>query len=391
MDTSMDDSDSDLNLHQASTIGPTTKVLFFVFFLLAVGTVIFRVSGSVMEKTYPGMVVGYEVEVAPKVGGKIVRMAVEKNMPVEKGQVLAVLGDETLDIEISSASDELKKLKDTLEEERSGNFILSKKFDLEEKTSEVESSIDSLEIDLDQVSRQIRSASQSLQRTIDRKERAKRLLDQSVLTGLEFEAYVLEVESASDALSDLHLELEEKTRQKGNLQERVALYEKRKTELLQESNERLSELELEIRKTEGELERLLAQKQSLVVCADRSGIVSRDPKSEGELVSAGQPILYISTGEKIWVEANLPASDADALKGGDPVEIVAEKIHVIRLNGTVTGTLPILRTESRSSVGAFEDRNRVAVVMIEFDNPEEAMTKLRNGQSVIVRRELRKN
>ncbi len=375
-----------VNIHQAPTIRPITKSLFFVFFCLAIALVVFRVSGELLDKPYPGMVVGYEVEVGPKTGGKIIRIAAEKNMAIESGQIVAELADEALEAEIASASAEIDELQDAIAMEQSDTFLLSKRFDLDEKKMDVESTLDSIEIDLDQLNRKIRSASEVLSRSEDRLRRAQILLEKRALTRSEYEAYEIEVESASITLMDIRLEIIEKKLQRDRLSEMTSLYEKRKVELLRESNETLNELELELSKKEGQLQSLLIKKDSLMVRADQSGVVSRDPKSVGEIVSAGQPIMYISTGKRLWVEASLPATDADALKEGDRVEIVAEKLNVIRLSGHVTGTLPILRTESRSSVGAFEDRNRVAVVMIEFDDPEEAKSKLRNGQSVLIRR-----
>lgn len=375
-----------INIHRSPTIGPIAKLVFFISFCLTVGAVLYRVSGSMLEKTFPGRVVTYEIEVSPKVGGKIIRMEVEKNSQVAKGQVLAELVDETLEARFEAIEAELTKLRDTIEREKSDPTLLSKQFDLEQKRKETETLLAGLRLEVEQIERRIRFAEEAFDRADEKLNRANLLLEKKALTRSQHESYAVEVAAASNALADLVAERLDRLMQIDSVEDRTTLFDRRREELLEESNQRLVELELEIRKKEGELQTLLADKNALVVTSDHSGIVTRDPRSVGEIVPGGTPILYLSTGERMWVEAALPPNEADALKEGDQVLIVPERSHTLRLMGTVTGTLPILQTELPTSMSPFDSQNVVAVVMIDFNQPDDAKQKLRSGQRVTVKR-----
>ncbi|MBW7937828.1 MAG: biotin/lipoyl-binding protein, partial [Candidatus Omnitrophica bacterium] len=83
------------NHPQKSVLGRIIKALFFFVMLsVAAGAVLFQFSNTLTEASFPGVVFGTEVEVSSRTQAKILRIEVDQNQQVKKGDVLVELYDE---------------------------------------------------------------------------------------------------------------------------------------------------------------------------------------------------------------------------------------------------------------------------------------------------------
>lgn len=374
--------------HRRQRLGVLSRILFFLCVAIGAAMVVYRVREQSVVLDFEGVVVGQEIEIASETGGKLVRVAVEPNMAVEEGQLLAELVDEPLLVEIDSARADIERFKSSLEQAQSDPSFLARIHDARERIVEASGEIAVAEIDIRALRNEIDTASRTLVIADDRANRSAALFDKQALTLAQLEASKLEAIQARRAVDEMTARLAHLEHRAKHLRELSQLYQRRAAEVEHETNQRVADLETELSKREAELRSLRARQSTLMVNSNRKGIVSQTPRSVGEIMSAGQPILFLTTSDNLWVEAYIPAEDLGSVQPGDRYEIFLNP-GAESYAGIVKGILPTLRAVSRSSVGFFDDRYKIAVALVEFEDEDRAKASLLVGQEVRVRRKFR--
>jgi multidrug resistance efflux pump len=374
------------NNHHGPGYSLFSKLLFFVAVALTLAIVSYRLTDYALEVRFAGTVVGNEVQISSEMGGKLLSIEVKPNSKVEKGQLLAEISDETLSVEIAAASDELRALGEVLEKARADTSALERQYSIREKAVEAEGEIAILDSEIASLAAEIEAASQNSAIAGDRLARAESLFAKQAMTRSQLEGHQLAVAEATRAFQEVEARRDQSLRRRDHLRRLIELYRDRLAQVERENNDRLSDLEIEVKKKSGELDSLRARRSAMRIYSDHSGIVSALSRSEGEVVSAGEPILILTTGDRLRVEVQIPADQRNALEPGDRVEILTHERDRVPLYGWVEGILPTLRTLSLSSVGMFEERLKIAIGVVVFENEEKAKAALLLGQEVQVRK-----
>ena len=375
---------TDFSLGNKREKHPLRALTFFVCFALALTIIGHRVVWRFTEFSFPAQVVGTEFEVSARSAGVIRLIQVEPNQRVGKGQVLAELYDQKAEAEIQAASQELAKIHEAIASARSDSTLLLKRFDIREKIAEASAELDTLELEMGASFLNLDAASKTLETIRDRKERAEALYRQKALPLLDVEERRQELLKEEAVLQSLASGLEQKKTRKKSLLQLLALYCEEENNLVSETDKFLTDLELALRKKEGELKTLLAAQGERIVRSEREGIVAKISKAVGESVSAGEPLVRISTGERIWVETYLNSEKVNQIQEGDRVYVQVEtSSNRNRYPARVKGILPIMQTQPGYRPGPFEESaERVGVALVEFEDPEQAKRELRPGQRV---------
>ena len=97
------------------------------------------------------------------------------------------------------------------------------------------------------------------------------------------------------------------------------------------------------------LEELRAQKASATITAPFDGVVYRSEAKTGELVTAGQPVLWIATLQKLRVRTNIDQVDLGKVGTGQEIRISSNAHPGMSWSGTMTEIIPyVVEKESRA-------------------------------------------
>jgi len=119
----------------------------------------------------------------------------------------------------------------------------------------------------------------------------------------------------------------------------------------------------------------------MLLIAPQDGVISKVWKSVGEVAAAGEPIVNIYTGERLWVEVYPSSEDAGLMRPGDRMQVLLDPTGWVRLPARVQGILPVMQNQSTTSMFGSMDAT-YAVVLLEFDDLESAKASVRKGQKV---------
>ncbi|GMV65455.1 MAG: HlyD family efflux transporter periplasmic adaptor subunit [Candidatus Omnitrophica bacterium] len=370
------------NHPQKSVLGRIIKALFFFVMLsVAAGAVLFQFSNTLTEASFPGVVFGTEVEVSSRTQAKILRIEVDQNQQVKKGDVLVELYDEEFAAQIKNASNEIKDLKAAIERARVDPMLETQEIQTREKMNDVLAEIAALEFKLPTTEGEIKSASASLAILQDQLDRARKLFDAGAMLVTDLESRQLALNQAGQNLLLLHERERQEQLQLNTLKQQVEYYKVQIEGLKENRGKAIIDLESSLRQKQGEMNTLMARKSEMILTSPQDGIVSRVFRSVGEIASTGTPIMNIYTGERLWVEVYPNAENAGLLRPGDRMQVLLDSTGWIRLEAHVQGILPVMQAQSTTSfLGSTE--SSYAVVLVEFDNLEKAKSTVRKGQNV---------
>ncbi len=370
------------NHPQKSVLGRIIKALFFFVMLsVAAGAVLFQFSNTLTEASFPGVVFGTEVEVSSRTQAKILRIEVDQNQQVKKGDVLVELYDEEFAAQIKNASNEIKDLKAAIERARVDPMLETQEIQTREKMNDVLAEIAALEFKLPTTEGEIKSASASLAILQDQLDRARKLFDAGAMLVTDLESRQLALNQAGQNLLLLHERERQEQLQLNTLKQQVEYYKVQIEGLKENRGKAIIDLESSLRQKQGEMNTLMARKSEMILTSPQDGIVSRVFRSVGEIASTGTPIMNIYTGERLWVEVYPNAENAGLLRPGDRMQVLLDSTGWIRLEAHVQGILPVMQAQSTTSfLGSTE--SSYAVVLVEFVNLEKAKSTVRKGQNV---------
>ncbi len=354
---------------------------FFSLLSLVVGIIAYQFSHTFQQASLPGVVFGTEVEVSSRAQGKILRIEVEPNTAVRKGDVLAEVFDEEVSAEIKAASDELKDLSTAVEKARSDPKLAAQEFQSREKMTEVQAELNALEVTLPNLEKEIANASATLTIHEDQMKRAEKLFAGGAILITELESRRLALGQSRQALDLLQSNLAQERLKGDSLRQRIIFFRQEIEEMRELSQKALADMEYTLRQKQGELNTLLARRSEMLLIAPQDGVISKVWKSVGEIAAAGQPILNIYTGERLWVEVYPSSADASLLRPGDRMQILLDPTGWVRLPARVQGILPVMENQTNSSMFGAMDTT-YAVVLLEFDDQEGAKALVRKGQKV---------
>lgn len=358
------------------------KLLFNGLLLVIVAIVVFSLWGRFASVSVPAFVTGTLVEVAAPNAATVARVAVERNAEVRRGDLVAVLQNETLDARVAAASDELEELIRSRNLVRNDASRVLRRLSINERIADLRTQLAQLDMEMASLGPAIRGASETLRLRREALERAEALFAERALTASELDSRRLALTEARATLEEVYSENRQLGAKRKGLLESIELYQQQLSNLEKEVENALAELEATIGKQRGVLGTLLAEQRQLTLRAEAGGVVMDVAKHEGERVSAGERILTISTGDELRVEAYLEPQQRSSVSPGQPVEIRVDSAGRTKLAGRVQGVLPVLKTMPVDTGTTLTLQKTYAIILIEFDQPELAKREVQAGQRV---------
>jgi len=126
----------------------------------------------------------------------------------------------------------------------------------------------------------------------------------------------------------------------------------------------------QLRQAEAHLHYLLVQQQNLVITSPLDGVVLSKLASEGEIVSAGTPILTLADLREVWVRLYIPLPHLGEIKIGQQAVVTTDALPGRTFSGTVT-EIAQQAEFTPSNVQTREERIRlVFAVKVTLANPD---------------------
>lgn len=155
---------------------------------------------------------------------------------------------------------------------------------------------------------------------------------------------------------------------------------------------RLAKAKVESARAQRDLAQIALNDTRLVAPAD--GIISKKAVEVGQLVQAGQTLLYLVPKDDIWIVANLKETEVGRVKPGQNVEVEVDAYPGEAFHGTVESFSPATGAKFSllppdNATGNFTKVVQRVPVRIRLDAASVKRADLRPGMSVVVNIETR--
>jgi len=268
----------------------------------------------VVRATIPaGVTAAAEVNVSPKIGGRVAEVHVEVGDAVRAGAPIVSLEDSEIRAQVRQAEAMLDVAQANLAQLRS---------------SPRQEELKQAEAGLEQAEANYENAKQNF-------ERIQGLYEQGAVSKQQYDSVELQLSVAKA--------------QYEQAQEAYSMAESGPT------SETLSAAKAQVRQAEATLQLARFQLDNATVCSPIAGTVSAVNVDAGEMVSKGTPVAVVVDVSRLYAEGSAPEGLVDDLAAGDPVTV-----SVPAIQGSYTGTV-------KSISPAADPRTKTFPVKVEID------------------------
>ncbi len=317
--------------------------------------------------------------IIPKVNSTVLRVLVDDNQLVQKGDTLLVLDNANFAIAVKQAEVALALAKQNVTLSKSSQqTAASSVSSVAANSAAVQATLASAQAGVDVAKTKLTLVSKNF-------ERIKNLLGLKSATQQQFDAIKADRDDAQ-----LKLTIAEAQVLALNKQIDAAKYEVATTKSsVTVSANGVTIAELSIKQAENNLDMAKLQLSYCVITAPANGIVSKKNVQNGQVVSIGQPLMAIADNKKVWVVANFKETQIENMKVNQEAEIKVDAYSDKVFKGKVesfsqaTGAKFSL-LPADNATGNFVKVTQRIPVKITIDNTD-TRYPLRAGMSVLVK------
>ena len=391
--------------------GRLRYIAAIVIVALVVGAIVWIRSRG-RESTDDAQIDGHITQIAARVSGPIVRVAVDNNQSVAAGALLVQIDPRDYQVAVDRARAELADAEATAAAARTGVPIAQ--VETRSGVSTASGGVQEAEAELAGAEHQVEAsranlvAAQARQRekeatatkTARDVERLRGLVQKDEISQQQFDAAVAEADaaraSADAAKSDVAAAqsaiavAEQRARQaRGNAAQAHAGLATAQTapQQLQVTRARASAAEARVQQAQAALAQAMLNLQYTTVKAPSAGVVSRKTIEAGQVVQAGQPLLALVSLDDVWVTGNYKETQLKLMKPGQPATIDVDALgghefkgHVDSIAAATGAKFSLLPPEN--ATGNYVKVVQRIPVKIVFEPGQDPDHRLRPGMSV---------
>ena len=414
-------------------------VLAIIFLIAVVVGVRYWLYARSHESTDDAFIEAHVIQISPKVSGHVVKLYVDSNQQVNKGDLLAEIDPRDYQAKVDQAKAALTAGQARLQEARSGVELAraSTRANVQQASASVQqarsgvsastasaaaersrvnqagATIETSRANLEQARAQVKAAQAEVvraeadvtryQQLYTKDEISRQRLDQAIATAKTAEA---QVQAAQNKVAAAESQVNEMQSAQTTAAENARRAQSQVGSAQAQVNEALGRLaqantgQQQVAVSQAQAQTAGASMEQLQAALDEaelelsytkiyapdSGRVANKSVEEGALVQAGQPLLAVVPGD-VWVTANFKESQIGWMQPGQPVEISVDAYPDKTFRGHVDSIQP--GTGARFSLLPPENAtgNYVKVVQrvpvkIVFDEPPDPKHMLAPGMSV---------
>jgi membrane fusion protein (multidrug efflux system) len=387
------------------------SVLIVLLILTAIGGVFAWRYFSARESTDDAQIEGHVHPMAARVGGTVVKIAVQDNQWVEAGAVLAQLDPNDYQIALDRARADLADAEATLAASRHGVPITSTDTtglltqsaagvaEAQASLATTEKMIAMAKARLESAHAAVRQVQANYDRAAKDVERFRPLVAKEEISRQQFDSAVAQADAlkaslasasaqVSEAEANVHTQESALNRDRARVNQSIAAERRAQTGPQQvavaQSRAKSSEARVEMAKAAVAQAELNLQYTTIM--APVAGVVSNRSVELGQIVAPGQPLMAVIPTDDIWVVANFKETQLHKMKPGQKVVIAVDSDgreyegHVDSLAGATGARFSLLPPEN--ATGNFVKVVQRVPVKIVFEPGQDKEHRLRPGLSV---------
>jgi multidrug resistance efflux pump len=272
---------------------------------------------------------------------------------------------------INNTSETISSMKQRIAEARQSDVSRG------ERENEIDNNIRKLQSEIGEYDAQIENrksqlewANENVALKKQRLEAAESLLAAGAMTRADVEARRDVYMQAVAARGEVEGEIRRLDKLLAGKRNELAGFRDQKQKLMANTDLRIGQLLIDMKNKEGELSDLRLQLTRLVKKAEYDGYVVKVLKRAGESVKASDPVLQVTDGKDIWIEAYFLPEDRKSLREGDRLKVRYQgqdfPSYIDQIGIHTTTGMP------NAPQSMFTQPTRYLVVRLRFEDPETA-------------------
>ncbi|HEX3470302.1 MAG TPA: HlyD family secretion protein [Silvibacterium sp.] len=373
-------------------------IIIGVLALLVVGAALFWWHSTFYENTDDAQVNGHLIQISSRIAGQVIKVDVEENQAVQKGDVLVEIDPKDFQVAVSQAEASLQSAEASYEAARvnvpltgidTGSTLLAAGADVHGSAAQVAQAQQQLDAAKARVVQAQANATKS-QADLDR---YRPLVERDVISKQQFDAAVAAADANKAALIEAQANVTAGQEAVRVAQDRLAQSQ------AQLKTAQTGPQQVAVQKAKADqAAALVAQAQAQLdqaklnlsytkVVAPEAGIVTRKSVETGQNVSVGQNMMTLVSLDDVWITANFKETQLRNMRAGQPVVIEVDAYgrkfdgKVTQIGGATGSVLSLFPPEN--ATGNYVKVVQRVPVRIDLANPQQnADHLLRPGLSV---------
>jgi len=389
----------------------TMAIAAFVVVLAGLGVWMWLTAGR--ESTDDAQIDARVTQIAPRVGGTIVRVAVNDNQRVDAGAVLIELDPRDYQVAVDKAQAELADAEANALAARStvpiatttaASGVTTARGGIAQAQAAVaaaEKEVEAARARVVSAQARVREAETNAAKAARDVERLRGLLAKDEIAQQQFDAAVAAAETAKAAADSVRSQVVEaeagiRVAESRLIQARAGEQQARaELETAQTAPEqvtatkaRASAAQARVQQARANLAQAELNLQYTTVKAPAAGVVSKKGVNVGQVVQPGQPLLALVQIDDVWVTANFKETQLKNMRPGQPAKVDVDALGGREFNGKVdsiagaTGARFSLLPPENATGNFVKVVQRVPVKIV-LDGAQDPEHLLRPGMSVV--------
>ncbi|HEY1766790.1 MAG TPA: HlyD family secretion protein [Terracidiphilus sp.] len=351
------------------------------------------------EDTDDAQVNGHLIQISSRIAGQVIKVDVEENQVVNRGQEIAELDPKDFEVAVENAQAALDSAKAAasvasvtipITTINTGSNLRSAGADVssaEAQVSQVQQQLQAAHARVDQAQANYVKAQSDL-------ERYKPLVAKDVISKQQFDAAVAAADASKAALADA--QATEQAAQDGVrvARERIAQaqaqlkYAQTGPQQVAVQNARAKQAQAQVEQAQAQLDQAKLNLSYTKIIAPETGIVTRKSVEIDQNVSSGQNLLTLVSLEDLWITANFKETQLRHMQAGQKVQVHVDatgkdySARVTQIGGATGSVLSLFPPEN--ATGNYVKVVQRVPVRLDFTdlNKEDPNHELRPGLSV---------
>ena len=351
------------------------------------------------EDTDDAQINGHLIQVSSRITGQVLKVDVEENQVVNKGDVIAELDPRDYEVAVENAEAALASAQANaaaaqvfvpITSVNTGSNLNSANADVSGASAAVSQAQHQLESAHDRVA-QAKANNTKAQADL---ERYKPLVEKDVISKQQYDAAVAAADAAKAALSDANASVRaaedgvKVARDRETQAQAMQKYAQTGPQQVAAQTARAKQAEAQVAQAQAQLDQAKLNLSYTKIVAPAAGIITRKSVEINQNLAVGQNLLTLVSLEDLWVTANFKETQLKHMAAGQAVEIEVDATgkkyhgHVTQIGGATGSVLSLFPPEN--ATGNYVKVVQRLPVRIDFDDlkNEDPNHALRPGLSV---------
>ena len=322
-------------------------IVIGVIALLVVGALLFWWHSTYYEDTDDAQVNGHLIQISSRIAGQIIKVNVEENQEVKKGDVLVEIDPKDFQVAVAQAEANVQSAEATYEAARvnvpvitvnTGSTLSSAGADVHGSTAQIAQS----EQQLDAAKARVVQAQANATKSDADLERYRPLVEKDVISKQQFDAAVAAADANKAALVEAKANVvaaEDAVRvAKDRLAQSEAQLKTAQTAPQQVAIQKAKadQAAAAVAQAQAELDQAKLNLSYTKIIAPENGIVTRKSVEINQNVSVGQNMMTLVSLDDVWITANFKETQLEHMRAGQPVVIEVDAYGGRKYDGKIT-------------------------------------------------------